>query len=67
MCRISTTGTSSYQLNGKNVTWTIYNQTLEHHNILVKAKNFLVFQGDVEQIASQSSKDLAKLVDNISG
>jgi structural maintenance of chromosome 1 len=37
------------------------------HNILVKAKNFLVFQGDVEAVASQSPRELSRLIDQISG
>jgi structural maintenance of chromosome 1 len=45
----------------------MYNQQLEKFNILVKAKNFLVFQGDVEGVASQDSKALARLIDRISG
>ncbi len=64
---INRTGTSSYALNGSTVAYLAYNQSLEKHNILVKAKNFLVFQGDVEAVASQSPKDLAKLIDQISG
>jgi len=86
--RISTSGTSEYRLNGKVVTHKKYDEQLQRFNILVKAKNFLVFQvrlrlvpalvssadlsylvvqGDVEQVASQSPKDLAKLIDQISG
>jgi structural maintenance of chromosome 1 len=42
--RISTTGNSEYRLNGKVVTYQTYNHALEQQNILVKAKNFLVFQ-----------------------
>ena len=49
------------------MTYAKYNSILEDHNILVKAKNFLVFQGDVEAVASQSPKDLSKLIDQISG
>lgn len=64
---ISTSGTSDYKLNGKTVTYKKYNDQLEQFNILVKAKNFLVFQGDVEQVASQSPKDLSRLIDQISG
>jgi len=64
---ISMAGASTYYLQGKPVTWNVYNQQLESFNILVKAKNFLVFQGDVEGVASQDSKALAKLVDRISG
>ncbi|KAG8744803.1 Structural maintenance of chromosomes protein 1, partial [Ceratobasidium sp. 428] len=64
---ISTSGASEYKLNNKVVTYQTYNTTLEQHNILVKAKNFLVFQGDVEAVASQSPKELSKLIDQISG
>ncbi|KDQ14832.1 hypothetical protein BOTBODRAFT_187573 [Botryobasidium botryosum FD-172 SS1] len=64
---ISTTGGSEYRINNKVVTYQSYNQTLEKQNILVKAKNFLVFQGDVEAVASQSPKDLSRLIDQISG
>ena len=52
--RVSVTGSSEYRLGDKIVTYQVYNNALEKHNILVKAKNFLVFQGDVEAIASQS-------------
>ncbi|GAA5966085.1 hypothetical protein JCM21900_006440 [Sporobolomyces salmonicolor] len=64
---ISTSGTSEYRLNGKAVSHKKYDEQLQRFNILVKAKNFLVFQGDVEAVASQSPKDLAKLIDQISG
>jgi structural maintenance of chromosome 1 len=64
---INMSGASTYYLQGKPVGWNAYNQQLEKFNILVKAKNFLVFQGDVEGVASQDSKALAKLVDRISG
>ncbi|KAL0960255.1 hypothetical protein HGRIS_011886 [Hohenbuehelia grisea] len=64
---ISTTGASEYKLNGKGVTYSAYNSALISHNILVKAKNFLVFQGDVEAVASQSPKELSRLIEQISG
>ncbi|KAH9924069.1 condensin complex subunit SMC1 [Fomitopsis serialis] len=64
---ITTTGASEYKLNGQVVTYSAYNAALISHNILVKAKNFLVFQGDVEAVASQSPKELARLIDQISG
>lgn len=66
-CSITVTGASEYKINGKVVKLDYYNQTLEEHNILVKAKNFLVFQGDVEAVASQSPKDLTRLIEQISG
>ncbi|CAB4426787.1 unnamed protein product [Rhizophagus irregularis] len=64
---ITTSGASEYKINNKPVTYAKYNSTLEQQNILVKARNFLVFQGDVEAIASQSPKDLTRLIEQISG
>ncbi|KAG4304546.1 hypothetical protein PORY_001939 [Pneumocystis oryctolagi] len=64
---ISSSGITEYLIDNKIVTAAFYNKTLESHNILVKAKNFLVFQGDVEAIASQSPKDLTRLIEQISG
>ncbi|TFK38253.1 condensin complex subunit SMC1 [Crucibulum laeve] len=64
---ISTTGASEYKIDGRTVTYTSYNSELTKHNILVKAKNFLVFQGDVEAVASQSPMQLTKLIEQISG
>ena len=49
------------------MSYSAYNNALIGLNILVKAKNFLVFQGDVEAVASQSAKELSRLVDQISG
>ena len=65
--RISTAGASEYKLNDKTVTYSVYNASLISHNILVKAKNFLVFQGDVEAVASQSPRELSRLIEQISG
>lgn len=64
---ISTTGASEYRLNDRVVTYVAYNAALVSHNILVKAKNFLVFQGDVEAVASQSPRELTRLIEQISG
>ncbi|KAL6454482.1 SMC1 Structural maintenance of chromosomes protein 1 [Candida maltosa Xu316] len=64
---ISVSGSSDYQINGKSVTMLNYSMVLKQENILIKARNFLVFQGDVEAIASQKPKDLTKLIENISG
>lgn len=64
---ITATGGSEYKLNDKSVTALQYSMVLKNENILIKARNFLVFQGDVEQIASQSPKDLTKLIETISG
>lgn len=67
LCSVSLEGSSEYRLNNKVVTYKHYNDALQRENILVQAKNFLVFQGDVEAIASQSPKDLTKLIERISG
>ncbi|KAF9441811.1 hypothetical protein P691DRAFT_799046 [Macrolepiota fuliginosa MF-IS2] len=64
---ISTTGASEYKLNDKIVTYSAYNAALVSHNILVKANNFLVFQGDVETVASQSPHELPRLIEQKSG
>ena len=60
-------GQAEYRLNDHTVPYSEYNAALEKENILVKAKNFLVFQGDVESVASQNAKDLTRLVEQISG
>ncbi len=67
MRSINHSGQSEYRINDKVVQYTQYNAALEKENILVKAKNFLVFQGDVESVASQNPKDLTRLIEQISG
>ncbi|KAL1954619.1 hypothetical protein VTO42DRAFT_860 [Malbranchea cinnamomea] len=64
---ITSQGISEYRINNRVVTAQQYNEALEAENILIKARNFLVFQGDVESIASQSPKDLTRLIEQISG
>ena len=64
---ITNQGASEYRINDRVVTALQYNEALEDENILIKARNFLVFQGDVEAIASQSPRDLTKLIEQISG
>ncbi|KAL8842669.1 MAG: hypothetical protein Q9170_000444 [Blastenia crenularia] len=64
---ITSQGVSEYRINDRVVTAQQYNEALEAENILIKARNFLVFQGDVEAIASQSPRDLTKLIEQISG
>jgi len=64
---ITASGTSEYRINNRVVTAKEYNDALETEQILIKARNFLVFQGDVEAIASQSAKDLTRLIEQICG
>ncbi|CCC69390.1 hypothetical protein NCAS_0C04000 [Naumovozyma castellii] len=67
MRTININGDTTYKIDNKTVSYKQYAAFLEKENILIKAKNFLVFQGDVEQIASQSALDLSKLFEEISG
>lgn len=64
---ISAQGVSEYSINDRVVTALEYQTILKRENILVKARNFLVFQGDVELIANQSPRDLSVLIETISG
>ena len=63
---ITIAGNSEYRYNGRAIQYAQYNTKLEQFNILVKAKNFLVFQGDVEAVASQGAKELSRLIDQSS-
>lgn len=64
---ITNSGTSEYRINDRVVTAQQYNESLESENILIKARNFLVFQGDVEAIATQKPHDLTRLIEQVSG
>ncbi|KAG7141408.1 Structural maintenance of chromosomes protein 1 like [Verticillium longisporum] len=64
---ITSQGSSEYRINDRVVNAQQYNTALEVENILIKARNFLVFQGDVEAIAAQSPQDLTRLIEQISG
>ncbi|CCH62289.1 hypothetical protein TBLA_0G03530 [Henningerozyma blattae CBS 6284] len=64
---VNLSGETIYKINGKTTSFKNYSDWLAKENILIKAKNFLVFQGDVETIASQSSLELTKLFEQVSG
>ncbi|KDO31305.1 hypothetical protein SPRG_03921 [Saprolegnia parasitica CBS 223.65] len=64
--RISDKGVGSYSVNGSDVAHDEYENILKDLGILVKARNFLVFQGDVESIASKSPEQLTRLFEMIS-
>jgi structural maintenance of chromosome 1 len=63
---ISPQGVGEYLVNGKTVTYAIYETKLSDIGVLVKARNFLVFQGDVESIARKSPRDFVALLEQIS-
>lgn len=58
---------SDYKINGVIVSSNVYLAELEKLGINVKAKNFLVFQGAVENIAMKNAKERTQLFEEISG
>lgn len=64
---ITASGSCIFTINGASVTVSQYSQVLKEENILIKARNFLVFQGDVEKVASQSPAELTNMIETISG
>jgi structural maintenance of chromosome 1 len=67
MRTIASSGTSVYTINDKVVSAQEYDAQLEELGIITRARNFLVFQGEVEGIAAKSPKELAKLIEQVSG
>ena len=53
---ITTKGTGEYQINNVTVNFKQYEQKLASIGVLLKARNFLVFQGDVESMARKNPK-----------
>jgi structural maintenance of chromosome 1 len=64
---IEGSGATHYEIDGKRLTSEEYNERLKSYGILVKARNFLVYQGDIEAVASKSPKELTTLIEQISG
>lgn len=60
-------GSSEYRINSETVSNNTYLARLEKMGINVKAKNFLVFQGAVENIAMKTPKERTALFEEISG
>ncbi|GLC53760.1 hypothetical protein PLESTB_000784200 [Pleodorina starrii] len=58
---------SEYRIDDRTVTWEAYSAKLATLGILVKVRNFLVFQGDIEAVASKSPQGLTTLFEQISG
>eukprot|EP00124_Ichthyophonus_hoferi_P000405 Ihof_evm15s14 gene=Ihof_evmTU15s14 len=60
-------GSCEYRIDDEAVTQEKYLDRLAQINILSKAKNFLVFQGDVEKLAQKSPRELSQFLEQISG
>ena len=59
-------GTGDYRINNKVVSYKQYEDKLASIGVLVKARNFLVFQGDVESLARKSPAEFVELLEQIS-
>ncbi len=57
---------SEYRIDGKLINSNDYQNELEKLGIYLKAKNFLVYQGQVESIAMKNAKDIALVFEEIS-
>ena len=64
---IEPSGSTHYEIDGARMTAEEYNDRLKSFGILVKARNFLVYQGDIEAVAQKSPKELTTLIEQISG
>ena len=62
---ISSAGVSSYRLNGQEVSQKTYEEVLFQIGIVVKARNSLVFQGDVENVSTKSPVELMEFFEQI--
>ncbi|XP_071759368.1 structural maintenance of chromosomes protein 1A [Centroberyx gerrardi] len=64
--RVIIGSSSEYRINSKVVPLAEYSEELEKLGILIKARNFLVFQGAVESIAMKNPKERTALFEEIS-
>ncbi|PXF44817.1 Structural maintenance of chromosomes protein 1 [Gracilariopsis chorda] len=67
MRTVTVGGSSEYRVKGRVVNLERYNSELAKIGVLVKARNFLVFQNEVEGIASKSPKELTTMFEEVSG
>lgn len=67
MRRITLSGSCEMLVDDVPVSLATYNQRLADIGVLVKSRNFLVFQNEVEGIASKSPKDLMLMFEEVSG
>lgn len=63
---ISTHGVGEYKVDEATVTFKEYEDHLDKIGVRLKARNFLVFQGDVEGIARKTPKQLVEMLEQIS-
>lgn len=63
---VTLSGASEYRVDNKVLSLEKYNLELAKIGILVKARNFLVFQNEVEGIASKSPRELTTMFEEVS-
>lgn len=63
---ISSKGVGEYKINNRTVSFTQYEKHLSTIGVMLKGRNFLVFQGDVESTARKSPKELTAWFEDIS-
>ena len=66
MRSVTLNGSSEYRVRGEVLSLEKYNAELADIGVLVKARNFLVFQNEVEGIASKSPRDLTAMFEEVS-
>lgn len=64
---VASTKKSSYYINSVQCSQTVYRDSLAERGIFATLRNFLVLQGDVEQVAAQTPQALTRLVETVSG
>ena len=65
--RVNANGSSQFKINGRQITSDKYIKKLADYNILVNCRNFIVYQGDVQNISTRSPEELTTLFEQISG
>eukprot|EP00916_Digyalum_oweni_P017254 GHVL01028233.1.p1 GENE.GHVL01028233.1~~GHVL01028233.1.p1 ORF type:complete len:1035 (-),score=254.26 GHVL01028233.1:675-3779(-) len=64
---INSAGHGTFKIDEKTVSEDAYQERLASENVIIKAKNFLIFQGEVEQVAQKDPLELTKMFEEISG
>ena len=59
--------TSEYRIDGRVVSQSDYLDFLASENVLVKARNFLILQGQIDTTGQQSAIELRKFLEQVSG
>ncbi|ADM11379.1 chromosome segregation ATPase [Encephalitozoon intestinalis ATCC 50506] len=65
--RISSEGRSQYFVDSESVGYERFREVVEGMNLLVDARNFLVFQGDVNAIGNMMPMELTRVFEEASG